>query len=199
MVPSHGEALRILAATPPRYSLGMALGFGCGLRVGEILGLRRQDVNLFAGTVTVAQQQQRRGYVAPKTWRGVRTIEVPELVSVELRRALRDNPPADLPILVGARGGTIGRDGWYEQAWRPALEGAGLDRKRYKFHSTRHYAVSSMLGAGVPLPEVAAYIGDHIETVTRVYAHFLDDAPRTAKAALDRALGPLPSTTAAGN
>ena len=53
--------------------------------------------------------------------------------------------------------------------------------KRYKFHSTRHYAVSSMLGAGVPLPEVAAYIGDHIETVTRVYAHFLDDAPRTAK------------------
>ena len=199
MVPSHGEALRILAATPPRYSLGMALGLGCGLRVGEILGLRPQDVNLFAGTISVAQQYQRRGLVAPKTWRGVRTIEVPELVAVELRRALRDAPPADLPILVGARGGTIGRDGWYKQAWRPALEGAGLDRRRYKFHSTRHYAVSSMLGAGVPLPEVAAYVGDRIETVSRVYAHFLDDAPRTAKAALDRALGPLPSTTAAGN
>lgn len=71
--------------------------------------------------------------------------------------------------------------------------GAGLASNRYKFHASRHYAVSAMLGAGVPLPEVAAYIGDHIETVTRVYAHFLDDAPRTAKAALDRALGPVPA------
>ena len=148
MVPSHAEALAILAATPPRYTLGMALGFGCGLRVGELLGLRPADVNLFAGTVSVAQQYQRRGLVAPKTWRGVRTIEVPQLVAVELRRALRDSPPADLPILVGPRGGTLGRDAWYEQAWRPALESAGLDRRRYKFHSTRHYAVSSMLGAG---------------------------------------------------
>jgi integrase len=198
MVPSRAEALAILAATPPRYRAGMALGFGCGLRVGEILGLRPQDVNLFAGTVSVAQQYQRRGLVAPKTWRGVRTIEVPDLVAFELRRALRDNPPADLPILVGPRGGKLGRDGWYEQAWRPALEAAGLDRRRYKFHATRHYAVSSLLGAGVPLPEVAAYIGDHIETVTRVYAHFLDDAPRTAKTALDRALQPVADGSAAG-
>jgi integrase len=198
MVPSKAETLAILAATPPRYRLGMAQGFGCGMRVGEILGFRPCDANLFAGTISVAQQYQRRGLVAPKTWRGVRTIEVPELVAVELRRALRDSPPADLPILTGPRGGTLGRDGWYQQAWRPALEGAGLDRHRYKFHASRHYAVSSMLAAGVPLPEVAAYIGDHIETVTRVYAHFLDDAPRTAKAALDRALGPIEAPSTAG-
>ena len=187
MVPSRAEALAILAATPSRYRLGMALGFGCGLRVGEILGLRPQDVNLFAGTLSVAQQSQRRGLVAPKTWRGVRTIEVPELVAVELRRALRDDLAGDLPILVGPRGGALRRDGWYTQAWRPALKGAGLAPGRYVFHATRHYAVSNMLAAGVSLPEVAAYIGDHIETVTKVYAHFLDDAPRTAKAALDRA------------
>jgi integrase len=199
MVPSRAEALAILAATPPSYRLGMALGFGCGLRVGEVLGLRPADVNLFRGTISVAQQHQRRGLVAPKTWRGVRTIEVPDLVAVELRRALREERAVDLPILVGPQGGRLRRDGWYEQAWRPALQGAGLDRHRYKFHATRHYAVSSMLGAGVPLPEVAAFIGDHIETVTKVYAHFLDDAPRTAKAALDGALAPVEQPTAAAS
>jgi integrase len=196
-VPTRTEALAILAGTPPRYRLGMALGFGCGLRVGEILGLRPSDVNLFAGELSVAQQSQRRGYVAPKTWRGVRTIEVPELVAVELRRALRDSPPMDLPILIGPRGGAMRRDGFYAQAWRPALKAAGLGTDRYRFHSTRHYAVSAMLADRVSLPEVAAYVGDHVETINRVYAHFLRDAPRTAKGALDRALGPDPSASAA--
>jgi integrase len=190
-VPSHAEALAILTGTPTRYRLGMALGFGCGMRVGEILGLTARYVDLSAGTITVHQQQQRRGLVAPKTWRGVRTIEVPELVAVELRRALRDGPGRDVQLLAGGRGGVMRRDGWYEQAWRPALVGAGLAADRYKFHSSRHYAVSAMLGAGVPLPEVAAYIGDSPETVLKVYTHFLEDAPRTAKAALDRALAPV--------
>jgi integrase len=202
MVPSRAEALDILAATPttsrytgatPRWRLGMALGFGCGCRVGEILGLRPCDVlDLNAGFIRIHQQYQRRGLVAPKTWRGVRTIEVPDLVKVELRRALRDNPPADLPILVGPRSGRASRDTWYEQAWWPALEGAGLERLRYRFHATRHYAVRSMLLNGTSLAEVAEYIGDSIETVQRVYAGFLQDAPRTARAALNAGLAPIP-------
>ena len=42
-----------------------------------------------------------------------------------------------------------------------------------------------MLGRNVPLAEVAAYIGDSVETVVKVYAHFLEDAPKTAKKALE--------------
>jgi hypothetical protein len=60
---------------------------------------------------------------------------------------------------------------------------------RFKFHAFGHYVVSGMLQRSVPLPEVASYIGDHIETVTKVYAHFLGDAPRTATAALDPGSG----------
>jgi hypothetical protein len=83
----------------------------------------------------------------------------------------------------------------YEQVWKPALEGTKPAPNRYKFHATRHDALSSsMLGAGLPLPEVAAHIGDHIETVTKMYAHFLDDAPRTAKTAPEQ--GPLTSPRA---
>jgi integrase len=190
MVPSHAEALAILAGTPARYRLGTALGFGCGFRVGEVLGLRPCDVGPRAETISLKVQRQRRGLVPPKSWRGKRTIEVPELVTVELRRALRANPPADLPLMVGPRGGKLVREGWYEQAWRPALKAAGVAPNRYKFHSARHYAVSAMLGDGVSLPEVAEYIGDHVDTVSGVYTHFLRDAPRTAKAALDKALGP---------
>ena len=196
-IPSHAEALAILAASLPRYRLGVALGLGCGLRVGEVLGLTPGYVDLAAGTITIAQQRAQRGMVSPKTWRGVRTIEVPDLVRVELRRALRDSPPKDLPILAGGRSGVLRRDGWYEQAWRPALVAAGLGPGRYKFHACRHYAVSAMLGQGVPLAEVAQYIGDAPETVIKVYTHFISDAPKAAKLALDRALAPPPELPAA--
>jgi hypothetical protein len=45
---------------------------------------------------------------------------------------------------------------------------------------------------------VAAYIGDSVETVVKVYAHFIDDALRTAKAALDQALATVAPPAAVG-
>ena len=36
----------------------------------------------------------------------------------------------------------------------------GLERDHYRFRAARHYAVSSMLAYGVPIPQVAAYVGD---------------------------------------
>jgi hypothetical protein len=73
---------------------------------------------------------------------------------------------------------------------------AGLDPFRYRFHATRHYALRTRLNR-TSLPEVAEYIGDSIETVQKVYANFLRDAPRTATAALTAGLGPIPDEPAA--
>src|SRR3954470_594312 len=176
-VPTQAEALAILAATPPRWRLGVALGFGCGFRVGEVLGLTPGQVDLVAGTVVVDAQQQRRGRVSPKTWRGKRTIDVPDVVLFHLRRELRIKSGSAELIFLGVRGGVPRRDDFYDTGWRPALEGAGLSPDEYKFHAARHFAVSSMLARGVPITEVAYYVGDAVETVSRVYAHWLRDAP----------------------
>ena len=84
------------------------------------------------------------------------------------------------------------RDDFYARAWRPALVAAGLDERRYKFHSARHYAVSSMLARGVSVVEVAAYVGDAPETIISTYAHFLRESESLAKHALDLAFsGPV--------
>ena len=110
----------------------------------------------------------------------------------ELRRCCVTRAPADLPLFAGARGGSLRRDGFYAAAWRPALVAAGLAGDRYKFHSARHYAVSAMLAAGVSLAEVAAYVGDAVETIMTTYAHFLRESESMAKRALDVALSPIP-------
>ena len=177
-------------AAPAAFRAAVMLGLGCGIRVGEVLGLTPSRIDIGAGTVKVDRQQQRGRLDSPKTWRGVSTIEPPDSVMFELRRLLRDRPPAELPVFVGGRGGQLRRDGFYAAAWRPALVGAGLAADRYKFHSARHYAVSAMLANLVSPAEVAAYVGDSVETITTTYTHFLRGSESKAKAALDLALAP---------
>jgi hypothetical protein len=94
----------------------------------------------------------------------------------------------EMPLFEGARGGTLRRDDFYERAWRPALVVAGLASDRYRFHSARHFAVSSMLSRGVSVVEVAAYVGDAPETIISTYAHFLRESQSMAKTALDLSL-----------
>lgn len=191
-VPTHAEALAILAGAPAPFRFAVALGIGCGLRVGEVLAVTPAQIDLEANTLTVDAQEPRRGRVGPKTWRGVRTIELPDVVALALRQALRGDPAANVPLMTGPRGGRPRSDEFYAHAWRPALKAAGLGEKRFKFHAARHYCVSSMLARGVPITEVANYIGDAVETVSEVYAHWLRDSDSLAKGALDAALGPVP-------
>lgn len=187
-VPTRDEALAILDGAPRRYRLAVVLGLGCGMRVGEVLGLTPSRVDYRAGTITIDRQWQTRGLVSPKTWRGVRTIEAPDMVLEALEPLVHPWAAPDMPILAGVRGGVMRRDDVYSRAWRPALVGAGLAPNRYVFHASRHYAVSSMLAEGVTPVEVAAYVGDSVETITSTYSHWLRGSESMAKRALDRAL-----------
>jgi hypothetical protein len=51
----------------------------------------------------------------------------------------------------GGRGAPLRRDYLYAQAWRHALIGACLEADRFKFHSLRHFAASSMLAEGAAI------------------------------------------------
>src|SRR5690606_18649392 len=108
-----------------------------GLRIGEVLGMTAERVDLPARQVTVDQQTDGYTVTTPKGEKR-RTIVVPGLVAVELRRRLRDRPAGWL-FPGGGVDGQLHRGRFYELAWQPALEGAGL-AGRYKFHALRHFA-----------------------------------------------------------
>ncbi len=80
------------------------------------------------------------------------------------------------------------RDQFYKSAWRPALTGAGLAEDRFVFHSPRHVAASSMLAEGVNPMAVAGNLGDTLETLQRVYAHWMRDDRDVPTEALERIL-----------
>lgn len=207
-VPTRAEAVAILAGTPLPFRAGVALGFA-GLRVGEVLGLTADRVDLAARRVTIDRQADRgrdgaAGWTTPKAEK-VRTITVPGVVAVELRRHLRDRPEGVL--FRGLRGAEmLRRDQWYASAWRPALRAAGLVdrvelddgstelRYRFVFHAARHWCASTLLAEGAPITAVAGHLGDTVETVSRTYAHWLRDDRDVPAGVLDRVLAPEATT-----
>jgi integrase len=199
-VPSRAEALAILAGAPTAWRAAVALGIA-GYRIGEVLGQRVDRLALNQRKVTVDAQATEltgKGVVLStvKNERS-RTITVPQLVAVELRRHLRegyggtwtDPDGGDHEMLFVRPDGRLYRHAeFYAQAWQPALKAAGLAPKRFKFHSLRHHCASSLLAEGCPLPAVAGYIGDSQQTVMRVYSHWLPEDGGVPAVILDRVL-----------
>ncbi len=204
-VPTRAEALAILAGTPASFRAGVALGLA-GLRIGEVLGMTADRIDLAARRVTVDRQAKRgpggaAGWTTPKAEK-VRTITVPGVVAVELRRHLRDHVDEGV-LFRGLRGAEmLRRDQFYSSAWRPALAAAGLVDEveledgsielayRFRFHACRHWCASTLLAEGAPITAVAGHLGDTVETVSRTYAHWLRDDRDVPAEVLDRVLAP---------
>ncbi|MGI8792396.1 MAG: tyrosine-type recombinase/integrase [Acidimicrobiales bacterium] len=190
-VPTRAEAAAILEAAPAPYRAGIALGIA-GLRVGEVIGLSADRLVMERREVVVDRQLQRIGgelvMTTPKAEKA-RTIVVPGVVAVELRRHLRDHQGDGL-LFRGRRGTPMmRRDQFYSSAWKPALAGAGLEG-RFTFHALRHFCASTLLAEGAPLTAVAGHLGDTVDTVSRTYVHWLRDDREVPADVLDRVLAP---------
>jgi integrase len=70
---------------------------GLGLRIGELLALRAQDVNFLGRSVRVEHQleERTREGVEPKTPRSRRTIPLPAFVGEALAEHIRHWPPLE--------------------------------------------------------------------------------------------------------
>jgi integrase len=165
-----------------------------GLRQGEILGLRWEDVDLEEELLTVRRSLQRydNGYHLDetKTRKSRRTLPIPSSLVKELRthrvRQLQER------LLAGSR--------WEGDTWRLLFTteiGGPLNRfvvanrfhrllekaelPRWRFHDLRHAAATFMLAMGVGLRTVMEVLGhSRITTTADVYGHVSQEIQRDA-------------------
>lgn len=145
-----------------------------GLRIGEVLGLRWQDVDSTAGTLSVAGKVHRLGKGTPqlsdktKTPQSRRTLPLMPLVTDALawRRERTDSPTL---IFTGERGQPLSDNTVRKRLYR-TLARYGLPRR--KPHASRHAVVTLLIQQGADAATVAAIVG-HSSThvTTRVYLH----------------------------
>jgi integrase len=183
--------LELADTIEPRYrALVLLAGFG-GLRSGELLGLRRVDVDLLRAQVRVrSQAQQVAGYgrvvSEPKSEAGRRTVSLARIVVEALDEHLSEYTPADAdaPVFTGPSGQPLNRKD-LSLAWRPAVAAVGAP-SGLRIHDLRHHAATAMARMpGVTTKELMATIGHASPRAALIYQHATEERGRAVAAFLD--------------
>ncbi len=170
------------------FSVALALG----LRQGEALGLRWDDIDFKAGTLRVSQQLQRIDgrltLVPPKTEKSRRTLVMPTMISEQLRD--HEKRQVAEKLWAGSKWQESGlvfanRVGGPTQARRvieqfhEALGHAGL--RRVRFHDLRHSCATLLLVQGVSPRVVMEVLGhSEIALTMNAYSHVVPELQREA-------------------
>lgn len=176
-----------------------------GARRGELCALRWTDVDLGDGTVTISRviTLGLDGPVErnkPKTRGSVRTLSLDSGTVAVLRahRARCAERAAACGVTLPAKAFLFSNEPDGSEAWRPdstsrrfrtLRDRVGLDEKIH-LHGLRHFVVTTLLGAGVELPQVAGRIGHGGggKTTLAVYSHFQARRDRDVAELLGRML-----------
>lgn len=158
------------AAGDPLYPAWL-LGLCCGLRRGEILGLRWSDVDFASGVIHVQRQlirvDGRTLETPPKTATSIRDVPLPEVLSDQLRF-----------MRCGGRIVNATPDG-LQDALEAACRRAGVPR--ITLHGLRHSMAAVAASEGIPIKVLQEIMGHAQYTTTAdVYAHVDRTAVRFA-------------------
>lgn len=203
---SGDELARLIAAAKPPYRDVIATAAGLGTRLGETLGITWRDVDLDAGTVTIAHQIDRHGRrVELKTKRSRRVIEAPGSVLAMLRaHKLASDASGDGDLVFTSRaGGPLEHRNVARRGLTPAVKAAGLDadgRRPPTMHELRHAHASAWIADGGDLVELSARLGHRDPAITAsVYSHEFEKAARSdrRRARLDSIYGADDGSTVA--
>jgi integrase len=186
----------ILATIRPEWRAMVALALGCGLRFGEIVALRRSDMDLRARPPVLRVRRAigtgpggNRYEKEPKSRAGIRDQRIPEGVGKVLTQHLR--------TYVTGRDGLLfpGPDGdWLQPTrfrdltggWRDVREAVG---RPINFHDLRATGATRLAQKGAHVAEVQAFLGDSssqaAERYVRATQSRMDDLTAAAFAGLN--------------
>jgi integrase len=176
--PDHGQLEKLAAEMPEPYGLTIWLMRGCGLRLGEVLAVRKDRFT--NGTLRIHEQLGRDGtYGALKHRRpgDFRDIPVPAYVAEKVAAAIPE-PSGYLFKPMPHRN--------YTRRFNAAREKAGIPAG-FTPHSLRHVFASVALANGIPITDVSRWLGHaSIQMTFGIYGHLIPASWDNARAVLDR-------------
>lgn len=162
-----------LKAVPEQYRVPLMVAALCGLRSGEVRGLRVRDVDPDTGRISVQQAVTRiKGeYIIdkPKTRAAIRTVYAPELLRDGLAAHLKAKSTASRDgLLFTARDG---RSPMHSTILREAhLKGrAAISRPTLRIHDLRKTAATLAAQQGATVKEIMVMLGHTTPEVAMIY------------------------------
>lgn len=171
-------------------AFALLAGFA-GLRPGELLALRREDVDPLHQTVTVDENAPEVAGVRvlgpPKSEAGRRTVTIPATIMSDLldhlQRFVGAEPEAW--VFTGPRGGPM-RQNYISVQWRKALALVPEAPPGLRVYDLRHHAATLTARVpGVTTKELMARIGHSSPRAALIYQHATAERDRRIADAID--------------
>lgn len=181
-IPSETQikALRAaLATVDAKYAVMCDIAAGCGLRLGELLALRHEDISIKNRTIRVERQVIEEPGVGPvvslpKTEAGVRTVVIPRSIMPAVRAHHRKFQRDDY-LFTDSKGNFILRANFNQVLNGRISNGRRVSKgvyhqaswpKNFTWHTLRHYAITSWLKAGLNIVDVSEMAGHSSPSTT---------------------------------
>jgi integrase len=176
------EVFALADRMPARFRTFVLAAAFTGLRWGELIALRRRDLDLDRPAVRVPRKLAQLGsgemVEGPtKSAAGVRTVALPTLILADLRSHLDEyvKDGADSLIFVGAKGAILKRGNWRKSVkWPVAVRETGLPED-FRFHDLRHTGNNLAAAAGASTRELMHRMGHASTRAALIYQHATDD------------------------
>lgn len=151
-----------------------------GLRRGELLALRWQDVDWTAGLVRVRRSYTRGEWGSPKSRRSTRAVPMADRVGADLERLYQRSTFQDDGDLVFAHPvlGSVLDPSKLRKRFLVAVGAAGV--RPVRFHDLRHTFGTRMAAAGAPLRAIQEWMGHRDYKTTSIYADYAPDPTQGA-------------------
>jgi len=196
---THDEERRALATAKercPHYYPFILLLFRTGLREGEAVALRPEDLDMRQRYLWV-QRNFTAGQLShtPKSRQKRRVDLAQDLVTVlqdysvvREAEALLQGQPVDGWLFTTPRGAIIRSNNFRDRVWKPLLKAAGLP---YRWiHATRHTYATRMIMGGANLVYVQKQLGhSSIQITVDTYTHWIQQSERDSVLEVDRLMG----------
>ena len=198
---SVAEIEALTDAMPDHLRTVVSLAAWCQLRRGEILGLRRCDVDVMHSSIRI---EQSRTFTldgssltkSPKTIAGRRTLSVPGVTLEEVVRHMERyiDRNLDALLIVDATGVPISAT-VLQRAWSKARNSVG--RPDLHLHDLRHAGLTLAAATGATTAELMHRAGHSSAEAALRYQHATKDRDRTLADALQNLVRPIELSSAA--
>ncbi len=176
---------------PARFRVLVLAAAFTGLRWGELIALRRCDVDLSHRVLHVRRRlsQPRRGgrqAGPPKSEAGVRSVALPAVLVDELRAHIESyaGPGAEGLLFRGQKGAVLHRGNWHRSVkWTTIVIKVGLPAG-FHFHDLRHTGNQLAANSGATTRELMQRMGHGSMRAALIYQHATTERDRAIADAL---------------
>ena len=186
---SPDEVRRFLEQTPPRHKTLFLMAVLTGMRRGELLALRKKDVDWKNSQILVNRSVWKGRFISPKSKTSIRKIDMSPYLARELQRHIAASPQSELDLVFSnSMGNLIDPDTMVKKKFLPALKRAGI--RKVRFHDLRHTNVALRIEQGQNIKYIQNQLGHaSIQTTLDRYGHLINDVNTEQAKKLDRILG----------